>query len=262
MPTPERRTHLYKVVEGRSIEADVLGAEPGKRKPCVLWIHGGGLIFGSRTASPRPTFAQGLLDCGFVVVSIGHRLAPEAKLPAIMDDVRDAWHWLHQRGAGLFGIDPARMAIAGASAGGYLSLLAGTVFAPRPRGLVSFWGYGDITAAWEAWPSDFYRTMALVDRKDAVTRLHDQPGPGARALADRSLFHLYCQQPRRWLQVVTGRDPLTDGVWLAPPCPLRTAHCAASTQPTRPRCGSTVPTIPTCRMQSRKRWRSGWLPSA
>jgi acetyl esterase/lipase len=43
---PARVTHVYKVVDGREVEADVMGARPGANKPCVVWIHGSGLIFG------------------------------------------------------------------------------------------------------------------------------------------------------------------------------------------------------------------------
>ena len=85
---PARETYVYKTVEGCEIKADVIGASPGASKPCVIWIHGGGLIFGSRTNSPRPTFLKTLLQRNFVVVSIDHRLAPETKLPDIVEDVK------------------------------------------------------------------------------------------------------------------------------------------------------------------------------
>ena len=45
---PPRDTHVYKRADGRDICADVIGAAPGGRKPALVWIHGGGLIFGSR----------------------------------------------------------------------------------------------------------------------------------------------------------------------------------------------------------------------
>ncbi len=108
-----RDTHVYKAVDGREVEADVIGARVGASKPCVVWIHGGGLIFGSRKTSPREPFLERLLERDFVIVSIDHRLAPETKLPGIVEDVRDAWRWIHNVGPGRFGIDPARMAIAG-----------------------------------------------------------------------------------------------------------------------------------------------------
>ena len=172
---PPRDTHVYKVVDGRGIEADVIGAHPGASKPCVVWIHGGGLIFGSREKSPRAPFLQALLARDFVIVSIDHRLAPETKLPDIVDDVRDAWRWVHEVGPHRFGIDATRVVMAGGSAGAYLSLVAGTLFEPQPRALASFWGYGDITAAWEANPSAHYRQMKLVTREDADASLSAPP---------------------------------------------------------------------------------------
>jgi acetyl esterase/lipase len=78
------------VVDGREIKADVFGASPGANKPGVIWIHGGGLIFGSRTKSPRPALLGALLQGGIVVMSIDHRLAPETKLPGTGEDVHDA----------------------------------------------------------------------------------------------------------------------------------------------------------------------------
>ena len=223
--SPPRQTHVYKLVEGRAIEVDVLGAEPGGSKPCVLWIHGGGLIFGSRKVSPRVSFARALLDRGFVVVSIDHRLAPEAKLPAIVEDVTDAWDWLHRLGGKLVGVDTSRVAVAGASAGAYLSLLGGYMLEPRPRALASFWGYGDITAPWEAQPSAHYRTVKLVTREEAYAALDPPLDPPFDASgstnADRSLFYLYCRQQGRWLQEVTGHDLLEDESWFERYCPTR-----------------------------------------
>lgn len=215
-----RISFVYKRVAGSDIEADVLGAEPDKLKPCVMWIHGGGLIFGSRTISPRPSFVKALLDRGFVVVSVDHRLAPETKLPAITEDVLDAWQWILQCGRDLFGADPGRLSIAGASAGGYLALMAGYRITPRPRAVAAFWGFGDITAAWEAEPSIYYLSKNLVARAEAVTSLELSPVPTEHGM-DRSLFYLYCRQQGKWLPEVTGRELAQDRSWFDPYCPLR-----------------------------------------
>lgn len=218
---PVRETYVYKISDGCRIEADAIGADPGKGKPCLLWIHGGGLIFGWRKTSPRPTFLQALLERGFVVVSIDHRLAPETKLPGIVEDVHDAWRWLIDVGPRLFGIDRNRMAIAGGSAGAYLSLVAGYLFDVRPRALASFWGYGDITAPWEAEPSAHYRNMALLSREEAVASLKAPPVEDPAVGIDRSIFYLYCRQQGRWLQEVTARDPSEDRAWFDRYCPIR-----------------------------------------
>ena len=217
---PARETYVYKTVEGCDIKADVIGANPGASKPCVIWIHGGGLIFGSRTNSPRPTFLKTLLQRNFVVVSIDHRLAPETKLPDIVEDVRDAWRWIRDRGLSLFGIDPAGVAMAGGSAGAYLSLMSGYSMRPGPRVLASFWGYGDITAPWETEPSAFYREMARVSREEAdrvvgTVAVSEPPGD-----VDRAYFYLYCRQLGRWPIEVTGHEPREDAEWFQPYCPL------------------------------------------
>src|SRR5258708_24681624 len=110
------RPYSYKTAGGCEIHADVYGADARTRKPAVIWIHGGALINGSRK-SISGGFHSGLLKQGYVVVSIDYRLAPETKLPAIIEDVRDAHKWVRKSGPNLFQIDPAPVALAGSSAG-------------------------------------------------------------------------------------------------------------------------------------------------
>ena len=225
IPLLERRTFAYKIAGGTTIEADVLGGSASQLRPCVMWIHGGGLIFGSRTISPRPFLARALVDRGFVVVSIDHRLAPETKLSTIVEDVADAWRWIHESGTELFGADPNRTCAAGASAGAYLSLMAGYVASPRPRAIASLWGFGDITAPWEAEPSEHYRLAELVERSSALESLALTPIPTTTG-TDRSLFYLYCRQQGQWLPEVTGHSMPKDAAWFDRYCPLRNISTA------------------------------------
>ena len=44
------------------------------------------------------TLRDELIKAGYVVVSIDYRLAPETKLPAILDDVKDAFAWIRSEG--------------------------------------------------------------------------------------------------------------------------------------------------------------------
>ena len=171
--------------------------------------------------SPRGPFLRALLERDFVVVSIDHRLAPETKLPGIVEDVCDAWRWIHDVGPRRFGIDSSRMALAGGSAGAYLSLLAGYLFEPQPRALASFWGYGDITASWETDPSAHYRQMELVTREDAHASLSAPAVQDPAVGVDRSCFYLYCRQQGKWLEEVTAHDSREDDAWFDRYCPIR-----------------------------------------
>ncbi len=216
----ERETHTYKVIGGQELQLDVIGSRVGENNPCVIWIHGGGLIFGSRKTSPRDSLLSALRAQDLVVVTIDHRLAPEAKLPDILADVRDAWHWVHESGPKL-GVSAGKIAIAGASSGAYLSLMAGYMFEPRPCAIASLFGFGDITASWEADPSPYYRTLDLQTREAALASLAAPLIPDPSAVVDRSLFYLYCRQQGLWLEEVTGHDPALEPAWFDPYCPVR-----------------------------------------
>ncbi|HKB04184.1 MAG TPA: alpha/beta hydrolase, partial [Gemmataceae bacterium] len=88
-PPLAKQTHTFKTVGDLKVQADVYRADDSKVRPVVVWIHGGALIMGSRSGPPRQ-----LLDLcrtqGYGLVSIDYRLAPEVKLPAIVEDVEDA----------------------------------------------------------------------------------------------------------------------------------------------------------------------------
>ncbi len=161
--TASKRTYVYKVVGDCKIQADVYQKGDEAAQPVVLWIHGGALIVGNRGTLP-PDQLNRYLEAGFTAVSIDYRLAPETKLDGIIEDIGDAYKWLRDKGPGLFRIDRNRIVVVGHSAGGYLTLMAGFHFNPRPKALVSFYGYGDIAGDWYSRPDPFYSQQPAVPK--------------------------------------------------------------------------------------------------
>ena len=92
----------------------------------VLYLHGGGYAIGS-IATHRALAANISEAAGVRVLLIDYRLAPEHPHPAAVDDAVKAWRWLLAQG-----VDPARMAISGDSAGGGLTFA--TLIALRDAG--------------------------------------------------------------------------------------------------------------------------------
>lgn len=88
-------------------------------KGALLWIHGGGLLFGD-ARQDEALCAETSLDLGIPVVSANYRFAPEHPFPAALDDVHAVWGWMHDHAAE-FDIDTARIVIGGESAGGGLA---------------------------------------------------------------------------------------------------------------------------------------------
>lgn len=85
----------------------------------LLWIHGGGLVLGAAAVDDRMC-GETALSTGATVVSVDYRLAPRHPFPTPLDDCADAFTWLTRNAADL-GIDPARIAVGGQSAGGGLA---------------------------------------------------------------------------------------------------------------------------------------------
>ncbi|MEU9463838.1 MULTISPECIES: alpha/beta hydrolase [unclassified Streptomyces] len=102
----------------------------GTALPAVLYVHGGGFIL-EEGDGDRALAARWAADLGAVVVSVRYRLAPEHPYPAATDDCYAALEWLAGNAAGL-GVDPARIAVAGISAGG--GLAAALALLARDRG--------------------------------------------------------------------------------------------------------------------------------
>jgi acetyl esterase/lipase len=218
-----KQTVIYKTVQDLPIHADVYLPQGEKLRPAILWLHGGALIFGNRTMLPLEQ-TEMYLKAGFAVVAIDYRLAPEAKLEAILEDLRDAAHWVRGQGADVFHLDPDRLAVVGHSAGGYLTLMAGFCVHPRPKALVSFYGYGDIVGDWYSRPDPHYcqePAVAVEIARQGVGRQVLTGSPFTGDLDPRWLFYLFCRQQGLWPKEVAGYDPQAQPQAFEKLCPVR-----------------------------------------
>jgi acetyl esterase/lipase len=98
--------------------------------PVLLAMHGGGFVIGS--AQDFDYFCVEIVrELGIAVANVEYRLAPETPFPGPLDDCVAALRFVHDQVAAL-GLDPARIAVGGSSAGG--GLAAGTVLRARDEG--------------------------------------------------------------------------------------------------------------------------------
>jgi acetyl esterase/lipase len=81
----------------------------------VVWLHGGGFVMGD-LETEHPWAARIADASGVAVISVGYRVAPEHRFPAALDDAYAALTWTVEHAAEL-GVDPARIAVGGHSAG-------------------------------------------------------------------------------------------------------------------------------------------------
>ena len=133
-------------------------ATPG---PALLWIHGGGYVIGD-AAQDDVLCGRFARELGATVVSVDYRLAPEHPYPAPVEDCYSALNWLRA----LPSVDPDRVAIGGASAGG--GLAATLALLTRDRGEI------DVAAQILVYPMIDDRTVQRASLDNPGHRLWNQ----------------------------------------------------------------------------------------
>lgn len=150
LPEPSEK-RVYKQVGGVDLQVWIWKPADWKsadRRPAIVFYHGGGWRGGSPSAFSRQS--DGLATRGMVAISVQYRLTsqPGVALADCVRDARSAFRWVRSH-AGELGIDPARLAAGGGSAGGHLAAALATLEGPddpaddasvplRPAALVLF----------------------------------------------------------------------------------------------------------------------------
>jgi acetyl esterase/lipase len=160
---------------------------------------------------------------GFALVSIDYRLAPETKLPELINDIEAAFHWLAGEGARQFHLDPDRIVVCGGSAGGYLTLVTGYRARPQPKALVALYGYGDLVGDWYSTPSSHPRhNPKKITREEAMNQTDGAVISDARRRkGNGGMIYLYYRQNGIWPQEVSGFGRGTIVEKIAPFEPVR-----------------------------------------
>jgi acetyl esterase/lipase len=116
-------------VDAGGVPAEWVAAPGCDLQRAVLYLHGGGYAIGSIATHRRLAYDISAAS-GARVLVIDYRLAPEHPFPAAVEDAAKAWQWLLQQG-----LAASRMAIAGDSAGGGLTVAALVDLRDRKLGL-------------------------------------------------------------------------------------------------------------------------------
>jgi acetyl esterase/lipase len=119
-------TRQKDVVYGRKFGAALTMDIFKPRKPtgaAIIWVVSGGWI--SNPEAISPVFVQEFVNRGFTVFAVCHGCQPKFAIPEIIDDMHRAVRYIRHH-AKEFHIDPDRIGVTGASAGGHLSLILGT----------------------------------------------------------------------------------------------------------------------------------------
>ena len=117
---------VYGHKDGMALTYDVFYPAEGKAngRGLLFMVSGGWVSMWAPPAQTKLLF-QPMLDRGFTVIAVRHGSSPKYLSPEIVGDVRKALEHVTEH-AGDYGVDPQKLGVFGASAGGHLSLMLGT----------------------------------------------------------------------------------------------------------------------------------------
>jgi acetyl esterase/lipase len=140
---------VFQTIDDKKLKLDLFTPKKKtKPVPLVVLIHGGCWMAGTR--EEMDFYGVKLAQLGYAAASVDYRLSEVAPYPAAVDDCWAAIQWLKDH-AGDYNIDPDRIALMGASAGGHLVQLLGYTANgpdskhPKIKTVVSLYGWSDLT---------------------------------------------------------------------------------------------------------------------
>jgi acetyl esterase/lipase len=204
---------VYRKVGDKSLKLDVYhsveqqgpGQSDGeKKRPTIIYIHGGGWVIGNRGQQGLPTLNH-LAANGWICFTINYRLSPRATFPDHIIDVKHAIAWVKEHGHE-FGADTDFITLVGGSAGGHLAALAALSpndpnFQPgfedvdtTVQGCVPLYGIFDLQDSEDNWPHRGLKTlMAKQVIKKTIAEaqeIYEQGSPISRITKDAPPFFL------------------------------------------------------------------------
>ncbi len=143
-----------------------------KRKPTLLFLHGGGWTSGDKIS--RSLFLMPYVSKGWCIVTANYRHLDQTNLTSIISDVKSALNWVYDN-ANKYKFDTTKIVVSGESAGGHLALMAGLgindpAFAdantPSKRllkvaAIVNWYGVADLAKASSSWEANYYKQVAV-----------------------------------------------------------------------------------------------------
>lgn len=197
MMTQPFETYDYGHLNQAELNLYLYRTEQPASKGNILYLHGGGLVYGSAHDLPDPYVDQ-ITQAGYNLVSLAYPLAPEVKLDTILTSVQNGIEWFLENAASTLNLDTNRYVLFGRSAGAYLAVQAASHSNHKPDGLWLFYGYHTLNEASFQIPSRHYAQYpklepSLIQALTQSTPLTEGPKE------TRFAMYLYYRQSGKWI---------------------------------------------------------------
>ncbi|KAK9235091.1 Alpha/Beta hydrolase protein [Lipomyces kononenkoae] len=198
MASFEYRTFTFRNVNSSAVELDLVRdtsapSSLASPKKTLVFFHGGGLCSGNRRSRFPGWPLEVLMRRGWLILTADYHLLPEGQVEDMINDVKHLETWILAEGRQL-GIDPELIAVAGSSAGAFVSCLALASWTKlRPRAFYSLYGMLQTDSDWYVTVKDGSASFAGL--------------PATSLLAEDSEHYLVSGNTPVWHDTTEMNDP-------------------------------------------------------
>lgn len=188
-----------------TIEAMLYQDDEIAPKSNLIYLHGGGLLYGTKEDLPH-LHLEIFTQAGLQIFAINYPLAPHAQIEDIVSSILSSIKQLQNQP----NFTEIPYFLFGRSAGAYLALLTATKInqqtdIKKPQGVISYYGYGFLTDGWFDSQSLHYLKLPLVS-ESTFQSLIATPSQEADLKTHFSCY-IYARQSGKWKSLIyQGRD--------------------------------------------------------
>ncbi|WP_371361729.1 Acetyl esterase [Sporomusa rhizae] len=191
------------------IKATFHRAAENRKNVSILYLHGGGMVFGTKDDLPK-AYIELILENGYDLLMLDYLLAPESNLEEMITTLELTINNFTNDTYKEIGLTTPRYLLFGRSAGSFLALLAAKrKNIMRPAGLILFYGYYNLAESSFSAPAPYYLKIPKVEEAVASAIAGNTPltyGP----IQKRFALYLFARQTGNWLSLLAPKNTAVD----------------------------------------------------
>lgn len=191
------QTLTYMKIDDHELKMDFYRAVQNRKEKTIIYIHGGGLIYGTRKDLPEEYITL-FLESGYDFLTLDYPFYPETDVFQILHCVQNGINWFIQNGVSTLNLIGTDYILFGRSAGAYLAIKMVSRMEQKPAGLISLYGYFDLTDEKLTGPSAHYLTYPFISR-NLVEKLIQPHVISEISPQKRFMLYMHLRQTGTWL---------------------------------------------------------------
>lgn len=203
-----KMTIKYGEIQHLPLEATFIRSETNRKEKTIIYIHGGGLVYGNRLDLPEVYINQ-LLDAGYDFFTLDYPLAPESKLGEIIHSVSNGVNWFLEHAIPTFGIQTNVYILFGRSSGAFLCfLLSKGYLQQRPKAIISLYGYYSLMNSSLKGPNRQYLKFPRLETSTLTKLIGNTPIVNG-SIEKRYALYVHYRQTGKWVyQLINPNESL------------------------------------------------------